>query len=92
MFNGAGSFNQNIGRWDVSKVTNFDYIFVNAHVFDHSLANWKPFSGAYWYTMQVASSIDFRALTLNIIMRCRALVYAQDVFPMRVGTLTSPSA
>ena len=42
--------------------------------------------------MQVASSIDFRALTLNILMRCRALVYAQDVFPMRVGTLTSPNA
>ena len=33
----------------MSKVTNFNYVITSAYVFDHSLANWKPFSGAYWY-------------------------------------------
>ena len=40
MFYDASSFNQDLNKWDVSKVTNLYYTFNNATSFNQDLNNW----------------------------------------------------
>ena len=41
MFGSAHSFNQPLGDWDVSRVTDMSFMFSDAISFDQSLGNWN---------------------------------------------------
>jgi surface protein len=40
MFQGASAFNQDLSKWDVSKVTNMSCMFVGASAFNQDLSKW----------------------------------------------------
>ena len=40
MFNGAAAFNQNIGNWNTSNVTDMGWMFLEASAFNQDLTNW----------------------------------------------------
>jgi surface protein len=40
MFTDAHAFNQNIDKWDVSKVTNMKWMFWNARAFNQDIGSW----------------------------------------------------
>ena len=41
MFCGATSFNQSLNKWDVSKVTDMDFMFDDASSFNQPLDDWN---------------------------------------------------
>ena len=44
LFDGISSFNDDIGNWNVSNVTNMQYMFRNCTNFNQDLSNWVIFS------------------------------------------------
>ena len=51
MFNTSESFNQPIGKWDVSKVTDMMFMFLSAHRFNQPIGDWDVSNVTYMSSM-----------------------------------------
>lgn len=59
LFEGERTFNQDIGTWDVSTITNFDHMFDGAWIFNESIENWDLSSAtSVEYMFKDASAFD----------------------------------
>jgi surface protein len=76
MFNNATSFNQEIGNWNVSKVTDMSYMFNGASIF----TNGGAISMSGWSTSAVTNMQS---------MFNQAIVFAQDISFWDVSNVTN---
>lgn len=87
MFNGATTFNQNIGNWNTSSVTTFNGMFQDATVFNQDISMWNTTSGKNFGTMfnrakafnQDVGSWSIQAATTIAYMFKDAWAFNQDV-------------
>ena len=58
MFYNTQAFNQNIGSWDVSNVTNMSYMFYDVIAFNQDIASWNVSSVEDMTDMFVGSGLE----------------------------------
>jgi surface protein len=64
MFHGASAFNQPIGVWNVSKVTDMSHMFYNAYAFNQPIGDWNV-SNVTQMSFMFVDANGFNLLTIG---------------------------
>ncbi|MEX2478493.1 MAG: BspA family leucine-rich repeat surface protein [Gracilimonas sp.] len=96
LFNGASTFNQDIGNWDVSTVTNMIRMFNGASSFNQDIGNWDVssvtdmhwmFNGASSFNQDIGNW-DVSAVTDMSLLFEGASTFNQDIGNWDVSSVT----
>lgn len=99
MFNGCTTFNQNIGSWDVSKITSLSGMFRSNTVFNQNISGWNTskvtnfsgmFDGATAFNQNI-SGWDVSSATILAFMFANNTIFNQNISGWNTSKVTTMS-